>query len=67
VLLVKSSERPQSPLRVADLVAGGTVDPCFPRFLAASGAQAYLAGPADHATFATAVRGGAMVGIPIEP
>jgi dihydroneopterin aldolase len=67
VLLVKSSERPQSPLRVADLVAGGVLDPCFPRFLAASGAQAYLAGPADHATLATAVRGGAMVGIPIEP
>jgi 5-(aminomethyl)-3-furanmethanol phosphate kinase len=67
LLLVKSSERPQAPVHAADLAAGGVVDPCFPRFLAASGARAYLAGPSDHAEFASAVRDGAMVGVEIKP
>jgi dihydroneopterin aldolase len=53
-------------LRAADLAARGVVDPCFPRFLAASGARAYLGGPSDHATFAAAVRIGSMVGVRIE-
>jgi dihydroneopterin aldolase len=66
LLVVKSSEAPQSPVRAADLAAGGVVDPCFPRFLAASGAQAYLAGPTDHAAFAAAIRRGSMVGARIE-
>ena len=48
------------------LGARGIVDPCFPRFLAASGARAYLAGPADHAAFTAAVRSGSMVGMEIE-
>jgi aspartokinase-like uncharacterized kinase len=67
LLLVKSSETPQGPVRAADLAARGVVDPCFPRFLAASGAQAYLGGPSDHAAFAAAVRSGSMVGVCIEP
>ena len=67
LLLVKSGEAPQGPVRVADLAARGVVDPCFPRFLAASGAQAYLGGPSDHAAFADTVQGGEMVGLPIEP
>jgi len=66
LLLVKSSETPQVPVRAADLAARGIVDPCFPRFLAASGARAYLAGPADHAAFTAAVRSGSMVGMEIE-
>ena len=66
MLLVKSSAGPQGPVRAADLAARGVVDPCFPRFLAASGAQAYLGGPADHVGFAAAVRSGKMVGVKIE-
>ena len=66
LLLVKSSEAPQGPVRGADLAARGLVDPCFPRFLAASGARAYLAGPSDHAAFTAAVRSGSMVGARIE-
>ena len=65
LLLVKSGEPPQARLRAADLAAGGVVDSCFPRFLAASGARAYLAGPEDHAAFATSVRSGEMVGVRI--
>src|SRR5919201_1113439 len=40
VLLVKHVAPPAGPLRAADLVADGVVDPAFPRFLRASGAQA---------------------------
>jgi len=67
LLLVKSSEAPQGPVRAADLAARGSVDPCFPRFLAASGARAYLGGPSDHAAFADAIRSGEMVGTRVEP
>jgi 5-(aminomethyl)-3-furanmethanol phosphate kinase len=66
LLLVKSSEAPEGPVRADDLAARGVVDPCFPRFLAASGARAYLGGPSDHAAFAAAVRSGSMVGVRIE-
>jgi 5-(aminomethyl)-3-furanmethanol phosphate kinase len=66
LLLVKSAAAPQGPVRAADLAARGIVDPCFPRFLAASDAQAYLGGPPDHAAFAKAVGSGAMVGVKIE-
>jgi 5-(aminomethyl)-3-furanmethanol phosphate kinase len=66
LLLVKSSEAPRGPVPAGDLAASGIVDPLFPRFLATSGAQAYLAGPSDHAAFATAVRCGEMVGAKIE-
>src|SRR5262249_42645854 len=58
LLLVKSIETPQGSVRAADLADRGIVDPCFPRFLDASGAQAYLAGPPDHEDFATAVHCG---------
>jgi 5-(aminomethyl)-3-furanmethanol phosphate kinase len=66
LLVVKSSEAPEGPVRAADLAARGIVDTCFPRFLAASGARAYLVGPSDHATFAAAVRNGSMTGARIE-
>jgi 5-(aminomethyl)-3-furanmethanol phosphate kinase len=66
VLLVKHVEPPAGPLRAADLVADGVVDPAFPRFLRASGAQAFIAGPAGHAAASTALRNGGIVGCAIE-
>ena len=66
VLLVKQLEPPPGRLRAAALVADGIIDPAFPRFLRASGAQAFIAGPAGHAMAATAMRNGATVGAAIE-
>jgi len=66
VLLVKQIEPPPGRLRAAALVADGIIDPAFPRFLRASGAQAFIAGPAGHAMAATAMRNGATVGAAIE-
>jgi 5-(aminomethyl)-3-furanmethanol phosphate kinase len=66
VLLVKHVEPPAGPLRAVDLVADGVVDPTFPRFLRASGAQAFIAGPAGHAAASTALRNGGIVGCAIE-
>jgi len=66
VLLVKQLEPPPGRLRAAALVADGIIDPAFPRFLRASGAQAFIAGPAGHAAAATAMRNGATVGTAIE-
>jgi 5-(aminomethyl)-3-furanmethanol phosphate kinase len=66
VLLVKQLEPPPGRLRAADLVADRIIDPAFPRFLRASGAQAFIAGPAGHAVAATALRNGATVGAEIE-
>jgi dihydroneopterin aldolase len=66
VLLVKHVEPPAGPLRAADLVADGVVDPAFTRFLRASGAQAFIAGPAGHAAAASALRNGGMIGSAIE-
>jgi aspartokinase-like uncharacterized kinase len=65
LLLVKSVAVPPAPVGAADLVARGIVDPCFARFLEASGAQAYLAGASEHARFAAALRSGTMPGVPI--
>jgi 5-(aminomethyl)-3-furanmethanol phosphate kinase len=66
VLLVKQLEPSPGRLRAADLVADGIIDPAFPRFLRASGAQAFIAGPAGHAAAAAAMRNGATVGAAIE-
>lgn len=66
VLLVKQLEPPPGRLRAADLVADGIIDPAFPRFLRASRAQAFIAGPAGHAAAAAAMRNGATVGAAIE-
>jgi 5-(aminomethyl)-3-furanmethanol phosphate kinase len=66
VLLIKQLEPPPGRLRAADLVADGIIDPAFPRFLRASGAQAFISGPAGHAAAATAMRNGATVGAAIE-
>jgi hypothetical protein len=58
VLLVKHADVPASPLRASALVAGGMLDPAFPRFLRASGADAFIAGPAGHSLAAAAMRSG---------
>jgi aspartokinase-like uncharacterized kinase len=66
VLLVKHAEVPDGPLRAEDLVADGIVDPAFPRFLRASGAEASIAGPAGHSTAAAAIRNGVLVGARVD-
>ena len=66
VLLVKRVELPPGPLCAQDLVADGIVDPAFPRFLRASGAEASIAGPADYAAAALAVRHGRRAGARID-
>jgi dihydroneopterin aldolase len=66
VLLVKHVEPPAGPLRAADLVAEGIIDPAFPRFLRASGARAFIAGPAGHAAAAIALRNGGAAGAAVE-
>ena len=60
ILLVKQANV-SGPLR--DLVARGVVDPLFPRFLAAARAEAFVAGPHDHAAAAHAIRAGETPGI----
>ena len=47
------------------LAARGVVDPLFPRFLAAGGAQGFIATPDDHAQAAAALRDGGAPGVPI--
>jgi 5-(aminomethyl)-3-furanmethanol phosphate kinase len=66
VLLVKQVEPAAASRRLDQLVAQGIVDPLFGRFLAASGATAALAGPADHAAAAAAIRNGELPGVPID-
>jgi hypothetical protein len=66
VLLVKHVEPPPGPLRAYELVAYGIVDPAFPRFLRASGAEGFIAGPAEYAAAALAMRNGRGVGARID-
>jgi aspartokinase-like uncharacterized kinase len=56
LLLVKQVAVARVCLSAAELAAEGVVDPLFPGFLGASGAEAYIAGPADHAAAAAAIR-----------
>jgi 5-(aminomethyl)-3-furanmethanol phosphate kinase len=65
VLLVKQVDV-SGPLQLQDLVARGVVDPLFPRFLAAAGAEASVAGPHDHAAVARAIRAGEAAGIGLQ-
>jgi len=62
LLLVKRVAGSQPCVSAAGLAAAGVVDPLFPRFLGASGATAYIAGPADHAAAAAAIRDGSVPG-----
>jgi aspartokinase-like uncharacterized kinase len=66
VLLVKHVEPPAGRLRAEDLVARGIIDPAFPRFLGASGAEAFVAGPTEHAAAAVALRNGGLIGARID-
>jgi 5-(aminomethyl)-3-furanmethanol phosphate kinase len=58
LLLVKHGRFEGATLDAHDLVARGVVDPLFPHYLRGSGAQAWLAGPADSAKLAKGLRGG---------
>lgn len=66
LLLVKHAAPGEAAARAGDLVARGVVDRAFPRFLAASGAQASIAGVTDHAAAAAALRSGGLVGTRID-
>jgi 5-(aminomethyl)-3-furanmethanol phosphate kinase len=66
LLLVKHVKPSADSLRAEDLVARGIVDPAFPRFLGASGAEAFIAGAVEHAAAAAAIRNGGMTGARIE-
>src|SRR5262245_37296687 len=54
LLLLKQVELPRQPVSVGELVEKGIVDPAFPRFLQASGAAAFILGPAEHITVSAA-------------
>ena len=56
LLLVKQVAGSLACCSAAELAAAGVVDPLFPRFLGASGAEAYIAGPAHRAVAAAAIR-----------
>ena len=58
LLLVKHGRFEGAAIDAHDLVARGIVDPLFPRYLKASGAQAWLASPTDSARLAEGLRGG---------
>jgi aspartokinase-like uncharacterized kinase len=60
LLLVKHGRFEGATLDAHDLVARGVVDPLFPHYLRESGAQAWLAGPADSARLAEGLRGGSF-------
>jgi 5-(aminomethyl)-3-furanmethanol phosphate kinase len=58
LVLVKHGRFEGAAIDAPDLVARGVVDPLFPHYLKESGAQAWLAGPADSAGLAKGLRGG---------
>jgi aspartokinase-like uncharacterized kinase len=66
VLLVKHVQPSADLLRAEDLVARGIIDPAFPRFLGASGAEAFIAGTTEHGAAAVAMRNGGIVGARID-
>jgi dihydroneopterin aldolase len=65
LLLVKHGA-PSTPVSAAELAAHGVADPAFPRFLAASGAPGFIAGPEAYAAAASAIRGGGAPGARID-
>ena len=58
LVLIKHGRFEGAAIDAHDLVARGIVDPLFPRYLKASGAQAWLASPTDSARLAEGLRGG---------
>lgn len=55
LLLLKQVALARDPIVVNALVKNEIVDPAFPRFLRASGAAAFVLGPADHMAVRAAV------------
>jgi dihydroneopterin aldolase len=66
LLLVKRWRPAAARVDARDLVAQGLTDSFFPDFLAASGAEGSLAGPADHDEAAAALRAGLTFGTLID-
>jgi dihydroneopterin aldolase len=64
LVLVKHADV-ASPVQAHELVARGIVDALFPRFLAAAGIEAFVAGARDHAAVGSAIRAGDVAGVPI--
>ncbi len=58
LVLVKHGRFEGAAVDAHDLAARGVVDPLFPSYLKESGAQAWLAGPADSPRLADGLRGG---------
>jgi aspartokinase-like uncharacterized kinase len=65
LLLVKHGAASSGATPAADLAARGVVDPAFPHFLAACGAQARMAPPEDYAAACAAIRAGEEAGVRI--
>jgi 5-(aminomethyl)-3-furanmethanol phosphate kinase len=65
LLLVKHGAFAGEPIAAADLVARGVVDPAFPRYLAASRAQAFIVAADDPMAVAEAVGQGRTIGASI--
>jgi 5-(aminomethyl)-3-furanmethanol phosphate kinase len=63
LLLVKHMESLPAGGGVQELAAAGIVDAAFAAFLGASGADAFIVGPADHAAAARAIRSGTAAGL----
>jgi aspartokinase-like uncharacterized kinase len=66
LLLVKQAAPVVDPVPVDDLVAGGVVDPMLPRIIGDAQIETGIAGAADHALAAAAIRNGTAVGVRIE-
>jgi dihydroneopterin aldolase len=64
LLLIKQAAL-SGAAQARDLAARGVVDPLFPRFLAASGAEAAVAAAADHAAARAVIHGGRLPGLRI--
>ncbi|HXW70631.1 MAG TPA: uridylate kinase [Methylocella sp.] len=64
LLLIKSCNV-AAPAPISDLVAKKIIDPLFPRFVAASSAEVWLAGPHSLTAAADEFRRGALPGIKI--
>ncbi len=66
VLLIKAAEAATLPMSAQELIADGVVDPAFAGFLAASGVQASVTGPADPVGVGLALRRGTLPGCRID-
>jgi dihydroneopterin aldolase len=65
LLLLKQVELARDPVGAHALVEKGIVDLEFPRFLKASGAAAFILGPADHMAVAATLCDDPPIGTPI--